>query len=98
MKESLLLRESERIKEQHPNALVWFECQGFIEIVGQDAIDTANLLDIILTLRPDDGLHLTGFTSKTLDENLRIVVNSGRTVALVQDAVLPVKTVKRKIR
>ena len=71
------------LKIKYPDAIIWFLFQDFVETFSDSAETTADVLQIPLTNRPDNGLLLCGFQSIYLDNNIRKMIKSGYKIALV---------------
>ena len=50
-KETPLMKQYNQIKAKYPDALLLFRVGDFYETFGEDAIKTANVLNIVLTKR-----------------------------------------------
>ena len=50
-KETPLMAQYNRVKSQHPDALLLFRVGDFYETFGQDAVTAAKVLNIVLTAR-----------------------------------------------
>ena len=72
------------IKTKHPSALLLFRVGDFYETFGEDAVKTAQILDIVLTSRNNGGskIELAGFPYHSLDTYLPKLVRAGERVAI----------------
>jgi len=82
---SLLQKTIKHIKEKYDNPIVWYKMNGFYETFGEDAIVTSNVLNIVLTERPDNGMKLAGFNADMLDVYLAKMVKHGNRIAIVDN-------------
>jgi DNA mismatch repair protein MutS len=80
---SALMREYNSLKEKYPDALLWYELDNFVQVFGDDAVKTSEILGTALT-KNKEGIPLTGFTSFQFDIHMRKVVKAGMNVAFVQ--------------
>lgn len=94
---SILQKEYENLKLKYPDAVIWFSINGYVESFSDCAVKTSEVLNTVLTKRPDNNLFLTGFPITTLDENLKKMIKCGHTVALVESSFLKSKTIKRAV-
>lgn len=101
--ETPLMQQYNRIKEQHPDAILLFRLGDFYETFAEDAIATASILGITLTKRGNGAaqfVELAGFPHHALDNYLPKLVRAGRRVAIcdqLEDPKLTKKLVKRGI-
>lgn len=80
-----LMDQYNRIKGQHPDALLLFRVGDFYETFGADAVTTARVLGITLTRRNNGGdteTELAGFPHHALDNYLPRLVRAGFRVAV----------------
>lgn len=83
---SALQKEYENLKLKYPDAVIWFSIDGHVETFSDSAVKTSDVLKTALTNRPDNDLALTGFSSNSLDENLKKMLRAGYKVALVESS------------
>lgn len=79
------MRQYQRIKEQHPDALLLFRVGDFYETFGPDAVVTARILGITLTKRNNGAageVALAGFPFHALESYLPRLVRAGQRVAI----------------
>ena len=94
-----VMRQFERAKSEHPDALLFFRMGDFYELFHDDAKEASRLLDITLTARRD-GVPMAGVPVKAVDGYLRRLVDLGRRVAIceqVEDARKAKGIVKRAV-
>ena len=97
------MKQYDSIKAQHPDAILLFRVGDFYETFGEDAIRTAEILDITLTRRANGAasyVELAGFPYHALDNYLPKLVRAGQRVAIceqLEDPKLAKKIVKRGI-
>jgi DNA mismatch repair protein MutS len=101
--ETPLMKQYDAIKGKHPDAILLFRVGDFYETFGEDAIKTAEILDITLTRRANGAasyVELAGFPHHALDNYLPKLVRAGQRVAIceqLEDPKLAKKIVKRGI-
>lgn len=100
--ETPLMKQYNRFKAQHPDAILLFRVGDFYETYGEDAIKSSKILGITLT-KHGKGLtqtELAGFPHHALDVYLPKLVRAGMRVAICEQLEDPKKTktlVKRGI-
>lgn len=90
-----LMQQYEKMKEEHPDALLLFRMGDFYETFGKDAIITAKILGITLTKRSngaDGKTELAGFPHHAIDNYLPRLVRAGQRVAICEQLEDPKKT------
>ena len=82
------------IKKKHPDSLLLFRVGDFYETFGNDAIETAKLLGIILTNRSNGSskIELAGFPHHSLNTYLPKLVKAGKRVAICEQLEDPKQT------
>ncbi len=101
--ETPLMKQYNRIKSQHPDAVLLFRVGDFYETFGEDAIKASEILGITLTRRANGAasfIELAGFPYHALDTYLPKLVRAGQRVAIceqLEDPKLAKKIVKRGI-
>lgn len=83
--ETPLLKQYQRIKGQHPDAILLFRVGDFYETFGADAIVASRVLGIVLTKRNNGGaqeMELAGFPYHSLESYLPKLVRAGHRVAV----------------
>jgi DNA mismatch repair protein MutS len=101
--ETPLMKQYNRIKHQHPDAILLFRVGDFYETFGEDAIRSSSILGITLTRRANGAasyVELAGFPHHALDTYLPRLVRAGQRVAIceqLEDPRLAKKIVKRGI-
>ena len=84
-KDTPLMRQYNRVKTQHPGAILLFRVGDFYETFGEDAITASRVLDIVLTKRANgsaSNVELAGFPHHALDNYLTKLVRAGYRVAI----------------
>ena len=82
-----MIQQFLRIKAQQPENLLFYRMGDFYELFFQDAIDTANLLDITLTARGavnGKPIPMCGVPYHSLERYLARLVELGRSVAICE--------------
>jgi DNA mismatch repair protein MutS len=79
-----LMKQYNAIKQKHPDALLLFRVGDFYETFGEDAVKTAQILNIVLTNRNNGGerTELAGFPHHSLNTYLPKLVKAGQRVAI----------------
>ena len=95
-KETPLMEQYNKVKAQHPDAILLFRMGDFYETFGADAIKTSSILGITLTRRANGSashVELAGFPHHAIDNYLPKLVRAGERVAICEQLEDP-KTVK----
>jgi len=97
-----LMRQYNAIKQKHPDALLLFRVGDFYETFGEDAVKTAQILNIVLTNRNNgsERTELAGFPHHSLNTYLPKLVKAGQRVAIcdqLEDPKATKKIVKRGV-
>ncbi len=82
-----LMRQYRRIKDQHPDAILFFRMGDFYETFEDDAVTAARVLGITLTSRNNGGAAetpLAGVPVKAVDGYVRKLVAQGYKVAICE--------------
>ncbi len=83
--ETPLMKQYQRIKGQHPDAILLFRVGDFYETFGPDAVVASRVLGIVLTKRNNGGsqeMELAGFPHHSLENYLPKLVRAGHRVAV----------------
>ncbi len=94
-KETPLMKQYNSIKAKYPDALLLFRVGDFYETFGQDAIKTAEILNIILTKKgagTEGETELAGFPHHSLNTYLPKLVKAGERVAICDQLEDPKQT------
>ncbi|WP_277633233.1 DNA mismatch repair protein MutS [Avrilella dinanensis] len=94
-KETPLMKQYNQIKAKYPDACLLFRVGDFYETFGEDAVRTANILDITLTKRgagSSSEIELAGFPHHALNVYLPKLVKAGLRVAICDQLEDPKKT------
>lgn len=86
------------IKEQHPDALLFFRMGDFYELFFQDAVDAAQILGITLTARGEyEGkpIPMAGVPFHAAEGYLARLIESGRRIAVCEQTETPAQAKKR---
>lgn len=89
-----------RVKAQHPDALLLFRVGDFYETFGSDAITASKVLNIVLTARKNGAaaeVELAGFPHHSLENYLPKLVRAGHRVAVCDQLEDP-KTTKTIVK
>ena len=104
MKETPMMEQFRKIKEQYPDALLLFRCGDFYETYAEDAVKASKILNITLTHRNNGAssspTEMAGFPFHALDTYLPKLVRAGMRVAIcdqLEDPKLTKKLVKRGV-
>lgn len=97
-----LMKQYNVIKQKHPDALLLFRVGDFYETFGEDAVKTAQILNIVLTNRNNgsERTELAGFPHHSLNTYLPKLVKAGQRVAIcdqLEDPKMTKKIVKRGV-
>ncbi|MGF1564718.1 MAG: DNA mismatch repair protein MutS [Flavobacteriales bacterium] len=98
--ETPLMKQYNRIKSQHPDALLLFRVGDFYEMFGEDAIKASKVLGIVLTQRKNGAaayVELAGFPHHSLETYLPKLVRAGNRVAICDQLEDP-KTTKTIVK
>lgn len=100
--ETPLMKQYNAIKAKHPQALLLFRVGDFYETFGEDAVETARILGIVLTSRRNGAsdVELAGFPHHSLETYLPKLVRAGKRVAIcdqLEDPKLTKSIVKRGV-
>ncbi len=79
------MKQYNRIKAEHPDALLLFRVGDFYETFGEDAIRASQVLGIVLTKRKNGAaayVELAGFPHHSLETYLPKLVRAGNRVAI----------------
>ncbi len=82
-----MFRQYRELKEQHPDCLLFFRMGDFYELFGEDAVWTAEALEITLTSRnrdQPDAVPMCGVPYHAGEGYLRRLVELGRKVAIAE--------------
>lgn len=84
--ETPLMRQYNKFKAQHPDAILLFRVGDFYETYGEDAIKSSKILGITLTKHGKGGSQkeLAGFPYHSLDVYLPKLVRAGMRVAICE--------------
>ncbi len=103
-KETPMMEQFRKIKEQYPDAMLLFRCGDFYETYCEDAVRASKVLNITLTHRNNGGsaapTEMAGFPFHALDTYLPKLVRAGMRVAIcdqLEDPKLTKKLVKRGV-
>ncbi|MEM7655889.1 MAG: DNA mismatch repair protein MutS, partial [Bacteroidota bacterium] len=78
------MKQYYQVKAQYPGAVLLFRVGDFYETFGEDAVEVAGVLGIVLTYRNNGGsnVELAGFPHHSLDTYLPKLVRAGKRVAV----------------
>lgn len=77
-----IIGQYQRLKAQHPDALLLFRCGDFYETYEEDAEKAADVLGITLTRMNGDNTRMAGFPYHALDTYLPRLIRAGYRVAI----------------
>lgn len=95
--ETPLMKQYNKMKAQHPDAILLFRVGDFYETFSKDAVKTADILGITLTKRANGAasyVELAGFPHHAIDTYLPKLVRAGQRVAICEQLEDPKKTKK----
>ena len=95
-----LMRQYRQVKQQHPDAILFFRVGDFYEMFYEDAVEGSRLLDIALTSRDKhkaDQVPLCGLPYHAATGYIAKLLRAGRSVALC-DQVEDPRTAKGLVR
>ena len=101
--ETPLMKQYNKFKSQHPDAILLFRVGDFYETFGEDAIKASRILGIVLTKRANGSasyIELAGFPHHAIDTYLPKLVRAGLRVAIcdqLEDPKLTKTIVKRGV-
>lgn len=83
-KQTPLMKQYFQVKAQYPGCILLFRVGDFYETFGEDAVEAAKVLGIVLTHRNNGGsnIELAGFPHHSLDTYLPKLVRAGKRVAV----------------
>ena len=93
-KSTPMIKQYLSIKEQYPDAILFYRMGDFYEMFFDDAEEGSRLLGITLTSRNNGGsgdVPLAGVPAKALDDYLARLVKLGRRVAICDQVEDPAK-------
>lgn len=95
-KKTPLMTQYNQIKSKYPDAILLFRVGDFYETFGEDAVQTASILSIVLTKRNNGGsdIELAGFPHHSLDVYLPKLIRAGFRVAICEQLEKPSKEKK----
>ena len=95
-KQTPLMTQYFKLKQQHPDAIMLFRVGDFYETFGEDAIKTAKALSITLTKRNNGGadIELAGFPYHSMETYLHRLIRAGYRVAICEQLEKPSKEKK----
>tara|TARA_A100001015_G_scaffold305715_1_gene398849 strand:+ start:26978 stop:29572 length:2595 start_codon:yes stop_codon:yes gene_type:complete len=101
-KNTPLMDQYNKVKNEYPDSLILFRVGDFYETFGDDAIRASKILGIVLTNRSNGSskVELAGFPFHSLDNYLPKLVKKGCRVAIceqLEDAKFTKKLVKRGV-
>lgn len=82
-----LMRQYNKMKQLHPDAILLFRVGDFYETFVEDAIETSRILGITLTKRANGAaqhIELAGFPYHALDTYLPRLIKAGKRVAICE--------------
>ena len=82
-----MMRQYVRVKEQHPDAIVFFRLGDFYEMFRSDAIEASRLLGLTLTSR--QGVPMCGVPHHSSTRYIARLINHGKRVAICEQVTVP---------
>ena len=74
-----------KVKEKHPDALIMLRCEGFYELMEQDAEAGAKVLGITVTKHNDTGDKIAAFHYHAIDMYLPRLIRAGYRVVICNE-------------
>lgn len=99
-KQTPMMEQYFKIKEQHPDAFLFYRLGDFYELFHDDAIKAAKILEITLTSRnknADDPIPMCGVPYHSSTEYIRTLIHNGYKVAICEQMEDP-KATKGMVR
>lgn len=84
-----VLAQYHKLKEKHPEAVLWFATDGWFEVYHEDAEACGRVLGIGVTY--EDGIATAGFAPCMLDTYLPKMIRAGFRIAICDDLGLKAK-------
>jgi len=84
---SPLMKQYFSIKEEHPDAILFFRLGDFYEMFGDDAVTASSILQITLTTRErgkDNPIPMCGVPHFSAETYISKLVNAGYRVAICE--------------
>ncbi|RKY15283.1 MAG: hypothetical protein DRP63_07150, partial [Planctomycetota bacterium] len=77
------MRQYRRIKEKHPDKILFFRMGDFYEMFYEDAVEASRILGIALTSR-QEGVPMAGVPHHSATTYIRRLLEAGYTVAICE--------------
>ncbi len=103
VKQTPMMQQFFRIKQEHPDKILFYRMGDFYEMFGDDAVVASRILQIQLTSRnknKDDSIPLCGVPVHAYDQYLNKLTNAGHKVAVCEQTEDPAQAkglVKREV-
>jgi DNA mismatch repair protein MutS len=87
-----VMRQYQELKDQHPQALMFFRLGDFFELFGDDARDASQILGLVLTQR--QGVPMCGVPAHGAQNYIARLLRAGRKIAIADQLEAPSKDKK----
>ncbi|MEK1347139.1 DNA mismatch repair protein MutS [Limosilactobacillus fermentum] len=99
-KQTPMMEQYQRVKDQYPDAFLFYRLGDFYEMFNEDAVKGAQLLELTLTSRSkskDNPIPMCGVPHRAVDNYVDILIDKGYKVAICEQMEDP-KTTKGMVK
>lgn len=99
-KQTPMMEQYQRVKDQYPDAFLFYRLGDFYEMFNEDAVKGAQLLELTLTSRSkskDNSIPMCGVPHRAVDNYVDILIDKGYKVAICEQMEDP-KTTKGMVK
>ena len=82
-----MMEQYQRVKDQYPDAFLFYRLGDFYEMFNEDAVKGAQLLELTLTSRSkskDNPIPMCGVPHRAVDNYVDILIDKGYKVAICE--------------